>query len=64
MIHLRVKAKCQVKQVIQSFALWADERVARSKQKGERWKQDMVDLVVQSSRQDLKRKVWLFEWFD
>lgn len=66
MIHLRAKAKCQVEQVIQSFALWAEERVAKSKLRGERWQQDTAGSgqAVQSSRQDLKRKVWLFEWFD
>lgn len=66
MIHLRAKAKCQVKQVIRSSALWAEERAARSKLRGERWQQDAAGSgrAVQSSRQDLKRKVWLFEWFD
>lgn len=37
MIHLyRAKAKCQVKQGIWSFALWAEKREARSKLRGER----------------------------
>lgn len=67
MIHLcRAKAKCQLKQVIWSFALWAEKREARSKLRGERWQQDTAGSAraVQNSRQDLKRKVWLFEWFD
>lgn len=64
MIHLRAKATCQAKQVIESFAVWAEERLARSKLRGERWQPDTAGSAVQSSRQDLKRKVWLFEWFD
>lgn len=64
MIHLRAKATCQAKQVIESFAVRAEQRVARSKLRGERWQQDTAGSAVQSSRQDLKRKVWLFEWFD
>lgn len=64
MSNLRAKAKCQVMQVIESFALRAEKRVARSKLRGERWRQDTAGSAVQSSRQDLKRKVWLFEWFD
>lgn len=59
MIPLRVKAKCQERQAIQSLSLCGQ---TRSKLGGVRWTRQQS--AVQSSRQDLKRKVWLFEWFD
>lgn len=59
--------------VIVSCAVWAEEKAASSKTERQEvavgggsgtWQQDTRGLAVQSSRQDLKRKVWLFEWFD